>query len=256
MSNGQELRALVVVPTYNERENLATLAAAVLAQGPEFHLLVVDDGSPDGTGGLAENLAEAEPRISVLHRPQKSGLGPAYIAGLSSGLARGFTHLVTMDCDHSHDAADLPRLLAATGPGRAHVAIGSRWAPGGGTRGWPLARRLLSRGGSAYARLVLGLQLRDVTGGYKCLRAEALAALEVETIGSNGYAFNVELNYRALLRGFTVTEVPITFTERALGQSKMSLRIVVEALLKIPALRATSLHPLSELQPARGPSSV
>lgn len=242
--------ALVVVPTYNERENLRSLAAAVLAQGPEFHLLVVDDGSPDGTGDLADHLAAGEERIAVLHRAAKSGLGPAYKAGLSTGMAQGFGHLITMDGDHSHNPEDLPRLLSATRDHGADVAIGSRWTVGGGTSGWPLSRRVLSKGGSAYARFVLGLQIRDVTGGFKCLRRDALAALEISTIGSSGYAFNIELTYRAALRGFTIEEVPIVFTERVTGVSKMSKRIVVEALIRVPALRATALQRLPEAQPS------
>ena len=243
-------RALVVVPTYNERENLAPLVAAVTAQGPQFHLLIVDDASPDGTGELADELAATTPRVEVLHRDGKGGLGPAYIAGLTQGLAQGFDYLVTMDGDHSHNPADLPRLLAATRDRGADVAIGSRWTAGGGTSGWPLTRRVLSRGGSAYARLVLGLAVRDVTGGFKCMRRSALAALEIDTIGSSGYAFNIELTYRAALRDFIVEEVPITFTERVNGASKMSGRIVVEALLRVPALRATTLQRLPEMQAA------
>jgi len=240
-------RALVVMPTFNERDNLSSMAAEILPQGEEFHLLVVDDDSPDGTGDLADYLAATEPRIAVLHRQRKSGLGPAYIAGLLKGLSGGFDYLITMDGDHSHDPADLPRLLAAVRDGGADLAVGSRWVRDGRTAGWPLHRRLLSRGGSAYARIVLGLAMRDVTGGYKCMRRAVLAALEVSTIGSSGYAFNIELNYRAVRRGFGVAEVPIVFTERVMGTSKMSGSIVLEALLRVPALRATSLQPLAEL---------
>ncbi len=243
-------RALVVVPTFNERANLSSIAAEILAQGPEFHLLVVDDDSPDGTGQLADDLAATDSRIRVLHRQRKSGLGPAYIAGLLRGVSAGFDYLITMDGDHSHDPADLPRLLAAVRDGGADVAVGSRWVQGGRTAGWPLHRRLLSRGGSAYARMVLGLAMRDVTGGFKCIRRGALVALEISTIGSSGYAFNIELNYRAVRRGFTIAEVPIVFTERVVGTSKMSGAIVVEALLRVPALRATSLQPLADLLPA------
>jgi dolichol-phosphate mannosyltransferase len=242
-------RVLVVVPTYNERENVATITPAILAQGPEVHVLIVDDSSPDGTGEYADQLAADEPRVAVLHRAAKSGLGPAYIAGLTKGLEEGFDYLVTMDGDHSHNPADLPRLLAATRAG-ADLAIGSRWAPGGGTSGWPLVRRVLSRGGSSYARLLLGLTVRDVTGGFKCFRRAALDILELETIGSSGYAFNIELTYRTALRGLTIVEVPITFTERVVGTSKMSGRIVVEALLRVPALRSTSLQPLPDKRPA------
>jgi dolichol-phosphate mannosyltransferase len=238
-------RALVIVPTYNERENLAKLASAILAQGAAFHLLIVDDGSPDGTGEIADRLAEDEPRITVLHRPRKAGLGPAYIAGLTLGLSRGFDYLLTMDADFSHDPADLPRLLAATDERGADVALGSRWTSGGGTAGWPLPRRALSRAGSQYARTVLGLSLRDVTGGFRCLRRSALMALDVASIRCSGYAFLIELNYRAALQGLTIVEVPITFTERVEGTSKMSARIVAEAVLRVPLIRITTRRALS-----------
>jgi dolichol-phosphate mannosyltransferase len=244
------LRALVIVPTYNERENLSSLAAAILAQGEAFHLLVVDDGSPDGTGEIADRLAASDPRVSVLHRRRKSGLGPAYIAGLTRGLSSGFEYLITMDADHSHDPADLPRLLAAVHEGGADVAVGSRWTEGGGTSGWPLFRRVLSRAGSLYARVTLGLSLRDVTGGFRCLRRSALASLDVASIRSSGYGFLIELNYRAALRGFTIVEVPILFTERARGTSKMSTRIVFEAVLRVPLLRLTTRRALSRVVPA------
>ena len=233
-------RALVSVPTRNERENLRTLAAAVLAQGAAFHLLVVDDDSPDGTGELVDELAAREPRISVLHRASKSGLGPAYVAGLTLGLSRGFDYLLTMDGDHSHAPADLPRLLAASHEQGADVVLGSRWTTGGGTRGWPLFRRLLSRAGSLYARVVLGLSLRDVTGGYRCLRRAAVVALDVTSVRASGYAFQIELNYRAALQGLRIVEVPIVFTGRVLGTSKMSSRIVLEAVLRVPLLRVTT----------------
>lgn len=246
MAHKASPRVLVVVPTYNERDNLASLAPAILALGREFHLLVVDDGSPDGTGELADELAAADPRVTVMHRPGKAGLGPAYIAGLTAGMNRGFDYLATMDADHSHDPADLPRLLAATHEGGADVAIGSRWTAGGSTSGWPLGRRLLSRGGSTYVRLVLGVPLRDATAGFKCMRRSSLAALEIDTIGSSGYAFNIEVNFRATLRGFRIAEVPIVFTERRSGASKMSSRIVAEALLRVPALRSTTLRPIPE----------
>jgi len=238
-------RALVIVPTYNERENLASLAAEILAQGEAFHLLVVDDSSPDGTGEIADRLAAVEPRVTVLHRARKSGLGPAYIAGLTQALSSGFEYLITMDADHSHDPADLPRLLAAVHDQGADIAIGSRWTEGGGTAGWPLFRQALSRAGSAYARLTLGIAMHDVTGGYRCLRRSALDALDVASIRSSGYAFLIELNYRAALRGFTIVEVPILFTERALGTSKMSSRIILEAVLRLPRLRATTRGALS-----------
>ena len=237
--------ALVIVPTYNERENVATLAAAILAQGPGFHLLIVDDSSPDGTGDVADQLAAAEPRITVLHRAHRTGLGPAYVAGLTLGLSRGFDYLLTMDGDQSHDPAALPLLLAAVHEDGADVALGSRWTKGGGIEGWPLHRQVLSRAGSLYARRILGLSLRDVTGGFRCLRRAALEALDVASIRSSGYAFLIELNYRAALQGFTIVEVPIVFRERVLGTSKMSGRIVLEAVLRVPLLRLTTRRALA-----------
>jgi dolichol-phosphate mannosyltransferase len=212
-------RTLIVLPTYNEAANLAGVVSGILAQGRGIDVLVVDDGSPDGTGALAERLAATEPRVSVLHRARKEGLGPAYIAGLLRGLSLGHDRLVTMDADLSHAPSDVPRLIAAVDAG-ADVACGSRWVRGGGTAGWPLHRRLLSRGGSAYARTLLGLRLRDVT-----------------SMGTTGYAFNIELNVRAVRRGLSVVEVPIVFTERVAGQSKMGSAIVLEALRAVPALR-------------------
>jgi dolichol-phosphate mannosyltransferase len=244
-SADSEPRALVIVPTYNERENLVALATEILAQGPAFHLLVVDDGSPDGTGEIADQLAAAEPRITVLHRPHKSGLGPAYIAGLTQGMSAGFDYLITMDGDHSHDPDDLPRLLAATHQHGADVALGSRWARGGGTKGWPTHRRVLSKAGSLYARLILGLSLHDVTGGFRCLRRSVVESLDVASIRSSGYAFLIELNYRTALQGFTIVEIPIVFTERILGKSKMSGRIVLEAVLRVPQLRVTTRRALA-----------
>jgi dolichol-phosphate mannosyltransferase len=238
-------RALVVVPTYNERENLPTLIAAILKQGEAFHVLVVDDASPDGTGELADELAAGTPRVSVLHRERKEGLGPAYIAGLMLGLSGGFDYTLMMDADLSHNPADLPRLLAATHDQGADIALGSRWAKGGGTEGWPLVRRVLSRSGSLYARVILGLSLHDVTGGFRCLRRSALMALDVTSIRCSGYAFLIELNYRAAVQGLTIVEVPIVFTERVMGTSKMSSRIVLEAVLRVPLIRATTRRALA-----------
>jgi dolichol-phosphate mannosyltransferase len=229
-------RTLVVVPTYNEIGNLPTIVARILEQGEAFHILIVDDSSPDGTGVLARQMAMANPRVSMMHRPRKEGLGPAYIAGLLHGLRLGYGRLVTMDADLSHDPGDLPRLVAAVEAG-ADVACGSRWVAGGGTAGWPLHRRLLSRSGSTYARMVLRLSIRDVTGGFKCFRRSALEVIDVASMRTTGYAFNIELNYRAVRSGMTVVEVPIVFTERVVGQSKMGTSIVLEALRKVPALR-------------------
>ena len=234
---------LVVTPTYNELGNIHAVVQQVLAQGPNFHLLVVDDNSPDGTGRAADELGADEPRLMVLHRREKQGLGPAYVAGLLHGLALGFDRLVTMDADLSHDPADLPRLGAALDAG-ADVACGSRWARGGGTVGWPLSRRILSRGGSTYARLMLGLNMRDVTGGYKCFQRAALAAIDPGSMRTTGYAFNIELNFRAARLGLAVDEVPITFRERQVGTSKMSGDIILEALRAVPRLRHTPPTPV------------
>ena len=245
-------RALVVVPTYNERENLPTLAAEVLAQGDEFHLLVVDDASPDGTGVVADELAAGDARVRVLHRARKEGLGPAYIDGLMHGLADGFDFLLMMDGDHSHDPHDLPRLLAAARDGGADVALGSRWTTGGGTAGWPLHRRFLSRAGSLYVRAALGVPLHDITGGFRCIRRSALEALDITTIRCSGYAFLIELNYRAVLQGQRIVELPILFTERTMGSSKMSSRIVLEAVLRVPLLRLTTRRIMDRAADLRG----
>jgi dolichol-phosphate mannosyltransferase len=228
--------AWLVLPTYNEAENLEPLVAAALANLPESaRVLVVDDNSPDGTGDLADRLAAAEPRLEVLHRSEKEGLGPAYIAGFRQALAAGAVRILEMDSDFSHDPADLPRLLAATE--EADIAIGSRYVSGGGVENWSRLRQAISRGGSAYARTVLGLPVRDLTGGYKCFRREVLEAIDLEAIGSRGYAFQVEMTYRAVELGFRVTEVPITFRERRAGASKMSRSIVAEAAWRVPQMR-------------------
>jgi len=228
--------AWLVLPTYNEAENLEPLVAAALANLPDSaRALVVDDNSPDGTGQLADRLAAAEPRIEVLHRTQKEGLGPAYIAGFRRALAAGADRILEMDSDFSHDPADLPRLLAATEA--ADLAIGSRYVSGGGVENWSKLRQAISRGGSTYARAVLGLPIRDLTGGFKCFRREVLEAIDLEAIASRGYAFQVEMTYRAIQLGFTVAEVPITFRERRAGASKMSRSIVLEAALGVPRMR-------------------
>ena len=228
--------AWLVLPTYNEAENLEPLAAAALANLPESaRVLVVDDNSPDGTGDLADRLAAAEPRIEVLHRAEKEGLGPAYIAGFRHALAAGAERILEMDSDFSHDPADLPRLLAATE--EADIAIGSRYVSGGGVENWSRLRQAISRGGGTYARLVLGLPIRDLTGGFKCFRREVLEAIDLDSVGSRGYAFQVELTYRAVELGFTVTEVPIVFRERRAGASKMSRSIVAEAAWQVPRMR-------------------
>jgi dolichol-phosphate mannosyltransferase len=228
--------AWLVLPTYNEAENLEPLVAAALANLPESaRALVVDDNSPDGTGRLADRLAADEPRIEVLHRTEKEGLGPAYIAGFRHALAAGAGRVLEMDSDFSHDPADLPRLLAAAEG--ADVAIGSRYVDGGGVENWSRVRQAISRGGSTYARTVLGLSIRDLTGGFKCFRREVLEAIDLDAIASRGYAFQVEMTYRAIGLGFSVTEVPITFRERRAGASKMSRSIVLEAAWMVPKMR-------------------
>lgn len=225
-----------MLPTYNEAENLEPLVAAALANLPDTaRVLVVDDNSPDGTGELADRLKAEEPRIEVLHRTQKEGLGPAYIAGFRHALAAGADRILEMDSDFSHDPADLPRLLAATED--ADVAIGSRYVSGGGVENWSRVRQAISRGGSTYARALLGLPIRDLTGGFKCFRREVLEAIDLDAIGSRGYAFQVEMTYRAIELGFRVAEVPIVFRERRAGASKMSRSIVLEAAWMVPKMR-------------------
>lgn len=228
--------AWLVLPTYNEAENIEAIVAAALENlPPASHVLVVDDGSPDGTGEIADRIAASEPSVSVLHRPGKQGLGPAYVAGFAQALAAGAQLIAQMDADFSHDPADLPRLVAALE--HADVAIGSRYVDGGDVAEWGPARRLISRGGSAYARLVLGVGIRDLTAGFKVFRRPVLEAIELETIPSLGYAFQVETTYRAIKAGFRVVEVPIVFRDRRVGDSKMSGQIVVEAAMRVPAMR-------------------
>ena len=225
----------VIVPTYDERENLAGLVAQVLAQPCDVSILIVDDGSPDGTGALADDLAAADSRVAVLHRPRKEGIGPAYVAGFRLALASDAAVIVTMDADFSHDPADMPRLIAATAG--CDLALGSRYVAGGGTRGWPLYRRLISRSGGQYARLVLGVDVADLTGGFKAYRREALAALDLDGLRSDGYGFQIETVYRTLRSGFRVREIPIMFVDRRAGRSKLSRRIVLEAILMVWRLR-------------------
>jgi dolichol-phosphate mannosyltransferase len=222
----------VILPTYNEAENLETVVSAVRAAVPGVHVLVVDDSSPDGTGAIADGLDGVE----VLHRPRKSGLGRAYVAGFEHALRSGAGTIVEMDADLSHDPADLPRLLEPLGAG-ADVVLGSRYVEGGGIRDWDPLRRGLSRFGCGYARRVLGVPVRDLTGGFKAFRAGALEAIDYASVRSQGYAFQVELTYRALRAGLTVTEVPIVFRERERGDSKMSALIALEAAWLVPGLR-------------------
>jgi dolichol-phosphate mannosyltransferase len=232
----------LILPTYDEAQNIEPVIAAaratLAAAAPEgFRILVVDDDSPDGTGAIADRLAAAHPgEIEVLHRAERTGLGPAYLAGFARALEGGAGFVCEMDADLSHDPADLARLLAAV-RGGAGLALGSRYAPGGGIADWGPLRRAISRGGSWYARRVLGVGVRDLTGGFKCFRADVLEAIDLPTVRSHGYAFQVELTYRTVCAGFDVVEVPILFRDRRLGQSKMSWRIAVEAAWLVPALR-------------------
>jgi dolichol-phosphate mannosyltransferase len=237
------VRAVVCLPTYNERENLEPMVRALLGRlGPDDGVLVIDDGSPDGTGELADTLAAAEPRVAVLHRDRKRGLGPAYLAGFRRALADGAELILEMDCDFSHNPADVPRLLAAAED--ADLVLASRYVEGGGTENWGLLRRFISRGGSLYAQVLLGLHVRDLTGGFKCYRRAVLEALPLDDIHSKGYAFQIETTYRALRKGFSVREIPITFVDRLEGGSKMSKTIVVEAVWKVPLLRLQALRGL------------
>jgi dolichol-phosphate mannosyltransferase len=230
--------ALVCLPTYNEAANLETMVHALAPLG--VGVLVVDDNSPDGTGDIADRLAEELEFVSVLHRTRKEGLGPAYIAGFKRALAGGADYVLEMDCDFSHDPADVVRLLEAC-EGGADVALGSRYVAGGGTVSWGRGRRLVSTGGSWYARTLLGVDIRDLTGGFKCYRRAVLEAIDLDAIASKGYAFQIETTYRALRLGFSVVEVPIMFADRTQGTSKMSRTIVLEAVLRVPALRISAL---------------
>ncbi len=226
----------LVLPTYNEAENLEPFVAAVLAKLPSAaRVLVVDDNSPDGTGEIADRLAAEQERVSVLHRARKEGLGPAYLAGFREALAGGAGLILEMDSDFSHDPAYLPRLLDAAE--RADVVLGSRYVPGGGVGDWGPLRRAISRGGSAYARLVLGIDVRDLTGGFKCFRRQVLESIDLDAIQAHGYAFQVEMTYRAIRHGFSVAEVPIVFRDRRAGSSKMDRSIIAEAMIAVPRLR-------------------
>jgi dolichol-phosphate mannosyltransferase len=228
--------AWLVLPTYEEAANIERFVSEVTAKLPgDAQILIVDDNSPDGTGRIAERLAGEEERVHVLHRPMKEGLGPAYIAGFKRALEGGAGLIVEMDSDFSHEPAYLPRLLEAAE--HADLIIGSRYVPGGGVGEWGALRRAISRGGSTYARLVLGLDVRDLTGGFKCFRREVLEAIDLDAIQARGYAFQVEMTYRAIERGFEVIEVPIVFRDREAGSSKMSRSIVLEAIWRVPLLR-------------------
>ena len=225
-------RTLVIIPTYNERENLGRIITRLHAALPHTPVLVVDDGSPDGTGDLADELAAADERIAVLHRTEKNGLGAAYIAGFRWGLEHGYTVLVEMDADGSHAPEQLHLLLEKVDAG-ADLVLGSRYVPGGTVVNWPWHREVLSRGGNIYSRLALGVSIQDITGGYRAYRREVLEKLDLDAIASHGYCFQVDLAWRTLQAGFTVAEVPITFTEREIGESKMNGNIVQEALVRV-----------------------
>jgi dolichol-phosphate mannosyltransferase len=231
------MRATVCLPTYNARENLPRMIEAlrlVLRDGDR--VLVIDDNSPDGTGEVADALAAAHPFVAVLHRPHKEGLGRAYIAGFERALAEGAELVLEMDCDFSHDPADVPRLIETAENG-ADLVLGSRYVPGGGTRNWGLARRLISRGGSVYTGLFLHMGVKDPTGGFKCFRRQVLEQLDLDSVTPRGYAFQIEMTYRAKQAGFKVVEIPITFVDRVVGQSKMSRSVVLEAIWRVPLLR-------------------
>jgi dolichol-phosphate mannosyltransferase len=222
---------LVVIPTYNERDNLGPIVGRVQVTLPAVHVLVVDDGSPDGTGELADQLAERDDRVHVMHRTEKAGLGAAYTAGFAWALDRGYRVIVEMDADGSHAPEDLPRLLDALQD--ADLALGSRYVPGGRVVNWPKRRELLSRGGNLYSKLALGVGINDITGGYRAYRRRVLETLRLDNIASTGYCFQVDLAWRTVQAGFSVVEVPITFTEREIGESKMSGSIVREALVRV-----------------------
>ena len=237
-------RVWLTIPTYNERGNVERIVRGVLEQlesvvPGEHRVLIIDDASPDGTGEVADALAAERPAVEVLHRPEKQGIGRAYLAGFEYALARGAELVLVMDADYSHDPAHLPMMLSAAE--HSDLVLGSRYVPGGRISDWPPLRRVLSRAGSLYARLLLGVRIRDLTGGYRCIRREVLEEVELRTLRAQGYVFNIELTFRALRAGFRVTEVPIHFRDRSVGESKISLAIAVEALWLVPVLRFPKL---------------
>jgi dolichol-phosphate mannosyltransferase len=237
VTSDERPRAVVCLPTYNERENLEAMVRAL----GEVHdtardaVLVIDDGSPDGTGEIADRLAGELPWVSVLHRESKEGIGPAYVAGFRRALADRAELLLEMDCDFSHSPSDVPRLIEAAGS--ADLVLGSRYVEGGGTRNWGVVRRFISRGGCLYAQVLLGVRVRDLTGGFKCFRRETLEAIDLDAISARGYGFQIEATYRVLRKGLRVREIPITFVERREGASKMTGSIVAEAVWRVPVLR-------------------
>ena len=220
------MKTVVVIPTYDERENVRPMVEAVLSQDPSLELLFVDDGSPDGTGDVVESLRASEPRLHCLHREKKEGLGRAYVAGFARALGLGADRVVQMDCDFSHDPKDLPRLLATD----ADLVIGSRYVPGGGTPGWPFKRRFISRAGGVFIRVVTGMPIRDPTGGFKCWKAATLRRIDFETVASAGYSFQLEMNHRTWKAGCSIREIPIQFVDRARGYSKITAGIAVESV--------------------------
>jgi dolichol-phosphate mannosyltransferase len=232
------VRATVCLPTYNERETVERMVRALGEHGA--NVLVIDDNSPDGTGEIADRLAAELEFVSVLHRDKKEGLGPAYLAGFRRALDDGAELVLEMDCDFSHDPADVPRLIRAAEEG-ADLVLGSRYVPGGSIPNWGLVRRIISRGGCLYAQLWLQIRVRDLTGGFKCYRRRVLESIDLDAIHSKGYAFQIEGTYRTLRKGFRVVEVPITFVDREEGGSKMSRAIVLEAIWKVPLIRAQAL---------------
>ncbi len=237
------MRAMICLPTYNERDNLEPMVRALGEQidvGRD-RVLVIDDNSPDGTGAIADGLVAELPWVEVLHREAKEGLGKAYLAGFRHALASGAELVLEIDCDFSHDPKEVPRLIA-TCEAEADLALGSRWVEGGGTVNWGRGRTFVSRGGSFYARTILGVGVRDLTGGFKCFRRTVLETIDLDAIGAKGYGFQIETTYRALRAGFRVVEIPITFVDRRVGESKMDGSIVVEAMLQVPALRYRALR--------------
>ena len=234
-------RAVLCLPTYNERENLEAMIDALgdVLDTDRDRVLVIDDGSPDGTGEIADRLAAKHPWVSVLHRETKEGIGPAYIAGFRRALSDDAKLVLEMDCDFSHNPADVPRLIAASD--HADLVLGSRYAPGGGTANWGLLRRIVSRGGCLYAQILLGMRVRDLTGGFKCFRRATLEAIDLDALSAHGYAFQIETTYRVHKAGLRIEEVPITFVERRAGASKMTGSIVAEAMWKVPLLRLRAL---------------
>ena len=247
------------MPTYNESANLEAVVDATVAEldrlaGGRYGILIVDDNSPDGTGAIADRLAEQREAVEVLHRPLKAGLGPAYLAGFGLVLARGAELIFEMDADFSHDPRYLGDLLEAAQS--ADLVLGSRYVPGGGVRDWGLLRRLISRGGGIYARTMLGVDVQDLTGGFKCIRRQVLESIDLPSLRAAGYVFQIEVTYRAILAGFTIREVPIVFPDRTRGASKMSSRIALEAMLRVPRLRRTAREAIGRAQRLPATSGV